>query len=413
MASISTDGSGNRRILFMVGKKRQQVRLGKTPLKTCREITTRIETILAAKNSGTALDSDTATWLGKIGDELHEKLVAKGLAEPRAGDTRAHLESFLNTYIGSRTDLKAGTKELLGYARDHLVEFFGAQRQMHMISEGDAEDFRRHLMTKMGENTARRMCGRAKQFFRYAVRKRYIAENPFQETGSTSCLESKGREFFVSRDVVQRVLDACPDGQWRLLVALARYGGLRCPSEPLVLKWGDVDWERGRLRVTSPKTAHHEGKGSRWIPLFPELKPYLTDAFDAAEPGTEHVITRYRDPSVNLRTHFERIIRKAGFEPWPKPWQNLRSTRETELAETYPIHVVCAWIGNSEAVARKHYLQVTDEHFEQAAQNPAQQASVLVGSGGQATKENPGITRGFSQTPTYTHVQAAQQGFEP
>jgi hypothetical protein len=27
---------------------------------------------------------------------------------------------------------------------------------------------------------------------------------------------------------------------------------------------------------------------------------------------------------------------------------------------------VCAWIGNTVAVARKHYLQVTDEHFEQA-----------------------------------------------
>ena len=74
-------------------------------------------------------------------------------------------------------------------------------------------------------------------------------------------------------------------------------------------------------------------------------------------------------------------------EPWPKLWQNLRSTRETELAERYPIHVVRAWMGNSQPVAAKHYLQVTDEHFEQAArgaesgaadagalQNPVQQA---------------------------------------
>ena len=45
----------------------------------------------------------------------------------------------------------------------------------------------------------------------------------------------------------------------------------------------------------------------------------------------------------------------------------LRSTRETELAEQFPIHVVCAWLGNSQAVAKKHYLQVTDEHFKQAA----------------------------------------------
>ncbi|MHC4541074.1 MAG: hypothetical protein ACYTEK_18640 [Planctomycetota bacterium] len=45
-------------------------------------------------------------------------------------------------------------------------------------------------------------------------------------------------------------------------------------------------------------------------------------------------------------------------------------TRGTELAEARPEHVVCTGIGNSKAVAKKHYLQVTEEHFEQAAQLP-------------------------------------------
>jgi hypothetical protein len=62
-----------------------------------------------------------------------------------------------------------------------------------------------------------------------------------------------------------------------------------------------------------------------------------------------------------------RIIGRAKIKPWPKLFQNLRSTRETELAEMYPLHVVCAWIGNSQPVAAKHYLQVTDEHFASAA----------------------------------------------
>jgi len=43
--------------------------------------------------------------------------------------------------------------------------------------------------------------------------------------------------------------------------------------------------------------------------------------------------------------------------------QNLRSSRETELAESYPLHVVTAWIGNSRAIAAKHYLQVREEDF--------------------------------------------------
>ena len=43
--------------------------------------------------------------------------------------------------------------------------------------------------------------------------------------------------------------------------------------------------------------------------------------------------TRYRDANANLRTRLARIIERAGLEVWPKLFQNLRLTRETELAE--------------------------------------------------------------------------------
>ena len=98
----------------------------------------------------------------------------------------------------------------------------------------------------------------------------------------------------------------------------------------------------------------------------------MLNAFEQAEEGAEHVIRRYRDPKQNLRTQAHHIIRRAGLEPWPKTFQNMRSTRETELAEEYPVQVVCAWIGNSPQVAAKHYLQVTEDHFQKAVQNPVQ-----------------------------------------
>lgn len=146
------------------------------------------------------------------------------------------------------------------------------------------------------------------------------------------------------------------------------------------------------------------------MPLFSELRPLLLEVFAQAEEGTEYVITRYRSLNANLRTQFERIIRKAGLTPWPRLFHNLRATRQTELNERFPGHVVCAWIGNTEKVAQNHYLQVTDAHFTQAlsptpassptsqqpaegaAQNPAQQPaetsridSQRVGVGGENT----------------------------
>jgi integrase len=121
---------------------------------------------------------------------------------------------------------------------------------------------------------------------------------------------------FISADQTDKMLAPCPDLQWRLIVALSRYGGLRCPSETLALKWADVDWEQSRIRVRSPKTEHHEGGGIRETPLFPELRPLLQEAWDSEESLPEHVITRYRDPTANLRTEMLRIIRRAGLEPW-------------------------------------------------------------------------------------------------
>ena len=44
-------------------------------------------------------------------------------------------------------------------------------------------------------------------------------------------------------------------------------------------------------------------------------------------------------------------------------WRSLRNA----LAERFPSHVVCAWLGNSEDIAKKHYYQVTDDHFAQGA----------------------------------------------
>jgi hypothetical protein len=127
-----------------------------------------------------------------------------------------------------------------------------------------------------------------------------------------------------------------------------------------------------------------------------ELQPYLDAVWDEAEEKTEFVITRWRDTESNLRTRLHSIIRAAGLEPWPKAFVALRSTRRTELEESFASHVVNAWLGPGQRVAERHYLQVTDEHFAKAigkAQHmPQQQAPQHGGTGRQDEEqecENP------------------------
>ena len=375
MASISTDRSGNRRIFFSgPNRKRKIIYWGAVPMKTARTVKAHVESLAAALLGRHAPDPKTSEWLGSLDDVMYGKLAAVGLVAARTPGPEAQavaLGVFLDQYIGGRTDIKPSTRTNLEQVRRNLLDYFGTDRLLATISPGNADEFRVNLLGKLGENTVRRNCGRAKQFFRAAVRKRLIQENPFADMKGCTVKATTDRFYFVTRETAAKVLEACPDAQWRLLFALSRYGGLRCPSEHLSLRWGDVDWERNRITVHSPKTERHEGRESRQIPIFPELRPYLEEIYFAAlETGElpEYVITRYRSGNANLRTQLERIIRRAGLEPWVKPFQNLRSTRETELAEQFPIHVVCAWIGNTQAVAAKHYLQVRDEDFQRAAQ---------------------------------------------
>src|SRR5262245_44379727 len=375
MATIGNDPNGFKRILFVAPDgKRKTIRLGKATAKQATAFKVKVEALIGQIITGVA-DDEVSRWLTGLDAQLYGRLVAVGLAKPREGDGQT-LGALIDGYIaGRRADAKPRTLINLDQARKRLVTFFGADKPIRDITEADAEEFyRSQLAAGLAVNTVRRTCGRAKQFLRYAIRKRLIPSNPFADL-KTTVGSNPERQFFVTVDAARKVLDACPDAEWRLIFSLCRWGGLRCPSEVLSLRWGDVDWERSRFTVRSAKTEHHEGKDRRVVPIFPELLPHLADAFDRAEPGQEYVVTRCRDGGVNLRTQLERIIERAVLVPWPKLFQNLRASRQTELAERYPIHVVCAWLGNSTAIANEHYLQVTEAHYEQAAQIPAQSAA--------------------------------------
>ena len=63
------------------------------------------------------------------------------------------------------------------------------------------------------------------------------------------------------------------------------------------------------------------------------------------------------------------------------------------------MHVVCQWIGNSQPIAAKHYLQVTDDHFAKALRNALQQPTVLPRTGSQTDSsqmKQPPVVQGVA-----------------
>lgn len=371
MAGVSRGPGGSRRVQFVDHRGiRRAIQLGGRQARTSQQLARFVGNLVAARTAGTAVDRETAAWLADVPARLHSKLVRFGLASHRGGAAAAEipetLQRFLDHYRESRPALKPNTTRNLKQTANRLVATFGATKRLDAITEGDADRFRNRMDADgLSAATISREIKRAKQFFRSAVRNRLLAGNPFdgQKAGPQT---NRERMHFVDRETTAKVLDACPDSEWRLIFALCRFGGLRCPSELLTLKWSAVDWAGGRFTVSSPKTEHHAGGGKRVVPIFPELLPYLRAAFEEASPGAANVVARYREANSNLRTQLGRILERASVAPWPKLFVNLRSSRETELAAEHPIHVVCAWLGNSPAVADKHYLQVTEDHFRAA-----------------------------------------------
>lgn len=368
MASIVRDPEGRKRLLVTVKGQRRTIHLGKLDVKQAEAVRTKVETLATAAATGTTIDHATSQWVGAINARLHASLARAGLVAPRAQTARSRSELFDNFFAA--LSVKPQTATTYAQTRRTLEEYFGPGRVITEITALEAEKWRRWLRDdqRLAEATIAKRVKTARQVFKRAVKWKIITENPFAEVRAGP-QTNPSRMRFIDRTTARAVLDACPDTEWRVIFALSRYGGFRCPSEHLALRWDDIDWARSRITVWSSKTAGHEGGASRIMPLFPELRVVLLDALELARPGQEFVINRYRSPKCNLRTQLLRILGRAGVEAWPRLFHNLRASRQTELCEEFPAHVVCKWLGNSVVVAQSHYLQVLDKHFDAAVQS--------------------------------------------
>ena len=93
-------------------------------------------------------------------------------------------------------------------------------------------------------------------------------------------------------------------------------------------------------------------------------------------------------------------------EPWERLFQNLERAERLSLADTYPLHVVTAWLGNTPKVASEHYLQVTPEHFERALMGATGGAQVGRQVGLKASEGLGSDSQEMQETPRETPVCA-------
>ncbi len=403
MASLSTDANGNRTIQFVSPDgKRRSVRLGKVNKKLAESVKLKVEHLAAAAASRMPLDVETAAWVGQVGAELHAKLAAVGLIPRRESAT---LGAFLADYAARRraNGTKGSTVATIDRVAADLVGALGPETDVRAVTPAMADDVAaRYVARGLATATAARRLKTCIMLFKIAARRGLADENPFADVKFPAGGPDAARRHYVTRDDARRAI-AAGDPDWQLVVALSRFAGLRAPSEVFSLRWADVDLAAGRMLVRSPKTEHHPNGASRVTPVFPDLRPFLEDAFDrAGETGTEYVVNGVGErgrakmlaspkgwSGVTLGNAFKSIVTRAGLPVWPKITHNMRASCETDLMQDHPIHVVCAWIGNTPKVALGHYLQTLDSDFAKAlAKRPTDPAPGGAGSGAPAVR-NP------------------------
>ncbi|MCP4510893.1 MAG: hypothetical protein GY826_31365 [Fuerstiella sp.] len=418
MASVNKDSKGWKVSYIDQDNDRRSLRPGKVNKATANQVARHIDVLVASKASGGTIELATAKWLGDIGDKLHAKLVRAGLTNPKVvaavepdPEPSITLAAFLDQFVADGITLKgkpAGrvTKAMWRGTRDMLTSCFGNSKPLDSVTLADANEFRKWLSKRkipktkrsttgrMAESSIRQRMANCKSIFNYAVREELVPNNPFRNQYSNPQASENGKEN-ISTEIIDKVIEAAPNAAWRLLIALWRYCGLR-KMEPMELDWNDVLWAEGKIRVRSPKTAHHVGREMRYVPIR-DVETYLSDAFAVAPKGEEKIFGRI--VGSDIFRHFEKIVEKAGYEPWPNLIKNLRLSCENDwlTAGEAPAHVIAAWIGHSVTVQNSSYAIVSDGHFEQFnARTPDGSKS---GNTGGNKRPRIGANRGESMLP--------------
>lgn len=239
----------------------------------------------------------------------------------------------------------------------YLREKLGEDRDIRKIKPADADDWRVWLRARgLSESTVCSHIRRAKVLFERACLRELIPRNPFDKLPSTDPAPTKDW-YKLTEDEVSRLIDACPTNEWKRLVGLCAYAGLR-RGEALRLLHSDIDLARRRLyvRPSGPYETTKE-RGRHCL-----LECVLSDLMATGDKSAFVVGSLAR---MEVSTVFKGMVgiqKRAGII-FAHPFHTLRKWRASSWREQYPEFVVDGWLGHSASVARKHYVTIGEQYY--------------------------------------------------
>ena len=390
MSSLSRSTKNGKvyfKLQFSADKKRRTLYLGSIRESAANKVQNRIDDILLDVNLRNRLSKESQEWFLEADIGLAEKLESWGMLStvPELWTQKLKLDrpelfqsdeitlqQFTDWYLQQRrSDCEESTIRKASASLNQLIEYCTEHESIATVEDITPElAFRFQL--KRRETKAEATVGKdikiAKTAFTFGVKAGKVTSNPFKELKPGSDVNLDGQHIVPVSDY-EKLVEAINDPDWRVIIALARLGGLRCPSELTNLKWTDISWDAKTIRVTSPKTKRH-GKAERVIPLFSRLDEALSDHWELTGSTSEYVITKehLRRRGTSLSERFHRFRESAGIPHFPNPFRNMRLSAANDVSRlpgVTPKNLV-DWFGHDMKTALKHYHRTTRQDIEQA-----------------------------------------------
>lgn len=361
------DTTGRRLTIYLGGRRYTE--------KTARKVKEVVEDLIYDRDN--PRQTSTQSVLSRIADfsaDIQKKLVKAGLVDISPEYT---VKELWDAFLKQKTGIKESTTKTYETAQDRFFAFFKGTERLTDLKLESMQQWKTFLRTEVQqvrtgriglvESTVAGTITKAKAVFNWGVSSGWIAESPLKGLEPGSFI-NEDNEQEIEPDDYYRLLEFCPCQEWRCILALARIGGLRAPSEVMSLRWKDIRWNQGEFTARSPKTEHHEGKTRRIVPLFPALRVEL-EALRRMVAGRddEFVIVKYpRREDTNLGRPFSRIVQRAGLDIIKRPFDNMRMCRSNEIECLHGSKCETAWIGHSSETAKKHYLRALRDDLRRA-----------------------------------------------
>lgn len=371
MAHLKTkqlkNGAESFSIMFRLGGRQREVFLSQQYRKQeAEEIADIVGRVVDCLTTGNPPTRTLTAWLEGMPPDLRARFERAGLVEKAENNpAEITIDQLFDRWFRYPVERKPNTIRNYETTQKRVYDFFRPDEPITAVTVERALSFRLYQLNRKSRATVGGFVKGLRALWNFGIKLGVAEDNPWKQVPEDA-QENPARKAFIPLEWYQRLLAACPNQEWRTLLAFCRIGGIRCDSETRGLLWSDINWDSRCFMVRSPKTERFEGHDTRVTPLFPELEAEASRLWAMAEEGDDYVFPNLRDRE-NHRTTFTKIIFRAGLCPWPRAFNNLRASRETELLQTFPAHVVSGWLGHSVEVARKHYVMVRPEDLETGA----------------------------------------------